>query len=333
MPERIPIVIVSGYLGAGKTTFLREIIPQLVGSPRPPYVILNDFSNAEVDSVLLRQVAPDVSPISGGCICCDSSTSLINALEAIPEDLDPIVFIEANGTTDPFPLIELLTLDIALTERFGPVYQITIINESRCQKRFFSWDKKIERAQAATASHLLTNRSEKASSKQQARVKTDLHSLNPHAVHTTATAFIAELLVISSESTAALNPAEPIGHAHHHLALRLDLPPMREDILTRWLLSFPPEVLRIKGLVRLIDDPVDGACFFQRTDDEWGNPSIIKTFMPEGEEPCAIFIGNGMDEAKIRASLSTFIYQNRSAAPSPSNGIPNIGDFLAKRCK
>ena len=61
MSERIPIVIVSGYLGAGKTTFLREIIPLLVGSPHPPYVILNDFSNAEVDSALLRQVAPDVA--------------------------------------------------------------------------------------------------------------------------------------------------------------------------------------------------------------------------------------------------------------------------------
>ena len=313
MRELIPIVIVSGYLGAGKTTFLREIIPRLVGSPRPPYVILNDFSNAEVDTALLRQVAPDVSPISGGCICCDSSTSLIKALESISEGLEPIVFIEANGTTDPFPLIELLTLDTALVERFGPVYQITIINESRWQKRLFSWDEKIERAQAATASHLLTNRCEKASIEQQARVKADLYALNPDAVRTTASAFIAELLAISSESTAALNPAEPIGHAHHHLALRLDLPPMREDILVRWLLSFPPEVLRIKGLVRLLDDPTDDACFFQRTDDEWGNPSLIKTFMPEGAEPCAVFIGNGMDEARIQASLTMFLYQSLPA--------------------
>ncbi len=331
MPELIPIVIVSGYLGAGKTTFLREIIPQLVGSPRPPYVILNDFSNAEVDSALLRQVAPDVSPISGGCICCDSSTSLIKALEKIPQSLEPIVFIEANGTTDPFPLIELLTLDIALAGRFGPVYQITIVNESRWQKRFFSWDKKIERTQAATASHLFTNRSEKASIKQQARVNTDLHALNPNAVRTTPAEFITELLAISSESTAALNPVEPIGHAHHHLALRFDLPPMREDILVRWLLSFPPEVLRIKGLVRLLDDPTDDACFFQRTDDEWGNPSIIRTFMQEGDEPCAMFIGNGMDEAKIQASLISFIYQSLPTATS--NGVSNIGDFLAKRCK
>jgi G3E family GTPase len=333
MSLRAPIVIVSGYLGAGKTTFLREIIPQLVGSSRPPYVILNDFSNAEVDSALLREVAPDVTPVSGGCICCDSSTSLIKALEKIPDGLDPIVFIEANGTTDPFPLIELVTLDTALADRFGPVYQITVVNESRWQKRLFSWDKRIERAQAATASHLLTNRSDKASLKQQLRVKTDLQSLNPNAVRTTTTDFIRELLAISKGSTAKLNSAEPIGHAHHHLALRLDLPPMREDILIRWLLSFPPEVLRIKGLVRLLDDPTDNACFFQRTDDEWGNPSLIKTFMPEGADPCAVFIGNGMDETKIRRSLASFHYQPESSAPPSSNGIPSIASFLANRCK
>lgn len=332
MSGRIPIVIVSGYLGAGKTTFLREIIPSLVGSPRPPYVILNDFSNAEVDSALLRQVAPDVNPVSGGCICCDSSTSLIQALEKIPLDLNPVVFIEANGTSDPFPLIELLTLDTAIIDRFGPVCQITVINGSRWQKRLFSWDKRIERAQAATASHLLTNRSEKASLKQQLRVKTDLHLLNPNAVRTSAADFMVELLAISSESSIALNPAKPIGHAHHHVSVRLDLPPMREDILVRWLRSFPPEVLRIKGLVRLVDDPTDNACFFQRTDDEWENPSIIKTFMPEGADPCAVFIGNGLDETKIRGSLGSFLYQTISPAPS-ANGIPSIESFLASRCK
>ena len=179
--ERIPILIVAGFLGTGKTTFIRNLLPQFKNSALTPYVILNDFLNAAIDAHTLKGLGAEISTLAAGCVCCEDPGSLIKALEEIPKTHDPIVFIEANGTTDPFPLIELLTLDTALAERFGPVYQLTVINGSRWQKRFFSWDKKIERAQAATASHLLTNRSEKASLKQQARVMTDLESLNPNA--------------------------------------------------------------------------------------------------------------------------------------------------------
>ena len=333
MSELTPLVIVSGYLGAGKTTFLREIIPQLVGSTLVPYVILNDFSNAEVDSASLCEVAPQVEALSGGCICCDSSVSLIENLEKIPTDAPTIVFIEANGTSDPYPLIELLSLDVALAARFGPIHQITIVNEARWQKRFFSWDKKIERAQAATASHLMTNRSEKASAKQRQRVLMDLDALNPSAIRTTAQEFIQALLHGTASPGIPKSSGEPIAHAHHHLAVRIDLPPMREDILMRWLRSFPSNVLRIKGLVRLLDDPVDDACFFQRTDDEFEMPYLIKTFMEPGSEPCAIFIGNGLDEAKILRSLDHFSYfPIKDEVPNPF-GIPPIQSFLTRRSK
>lgn len=333
MSELTPLIIVSGYLGAGKTTFLREVIPQLVGSSLVPYVILNDFSNAEVDSALLREVAPQVEALSGGCICCDSSKSLIDNLEKIPTDVPAIVFIEANGTSDPYPLIEMLSLDPALAARFGPIEQVTIINQSRWQKRLFPWDKKIERAQAATASYLISNRGEKASAKQSQRVLMDLEALNPLAIRTTAADFIQAVLRRDAGPGIPQHPAEPLTHAHHHLAVRIALPAMREDLLRRWLRSFPAHFLRIKGVVRLLDDPLDDACFFQRTDDEFEVPCLIKTFMPEGAESCAVFIGNGLDEQRILRSLETFSYTSIPAETPSPHGIPSLSQFLAKRCK
>ena len=67
MSQRIPTVIVSGYLGARKTTFLPKTIPQLFDTPCPLSIIFNSFANAEVDSALLREVAPAVQAISNRC--------------------------------------------------------------------------------------------------------------------------------------------------------------------------------------------------------------------------------------------------------------------------
>jgi G3E family GTPase len=321
MSQRIPVVIISGYLGAGKTTLLRHVIPQMAAGSRVPYVILNDVMNAEVDSALLREVAEVVRPISGGCICCDSSASLIDELERIPVEVDPIVLIEANGTTDPYPLIELLTLDTVLAGRFGPVYQVAVINECRWQKRLLPWDRRIERAQAATASHLVFNRGETATPKQRQRLVDDLEKLNPNAVRTTPEDLAGELANLSPGSSVTFDATDRIGHEHHHLAVRLELPPMREDTLRKWLTSFPSSVLRIKGLVSLVDDPQEDACFFQRTDDEFERPNLIKTRMPGGAESCAVFIGNGLDETRIRNSLHGFCY---NASESSNNNLPPI---------
>ncbi len=302
---KTPLVIIVGFLGAGKTTFLREIIPLFEGSPCTPYIILNDFINAEIDSAMLREVANEVRAISGGCVCCDSAENLKDELASVPLEGSPVVFVEANGTTDPFPLLELLTLDPELAGRYEPVFQIAVINEARWQKRFLPWDRAIERAQAATASHIFTNRSQSASLKQQQRLRKDLSEINPNARASSPRELAAELL--SQPSRARLNPSSRLGHSHQHVAVRVALPPLREETLVRWLGSFPPEVLRIKGFVPLLDDPEHPACFFQRTDDDIKRPNIIKTTLSYDTDSCAVFIGRDLDADKITRSLQPYL--------------------------
>lgn len=109
--ERIPVLIVSGFLGAGKTTFIRDLIPRLAAGPRAPYVILNDFLNAAIDAFSLKGLGAEIKGLAAGCVCCDDPTSLLDAILRIPTEIRPILIIEANGTTDPFRLIEILTLN------------------------------------------------------------------------------------------------------------------------------------------------------------------------------------------------------------------------------
>ena len=292
-PPRIPVVILVGFLGAGKTTFLREILPLLAAGPRPPYVILNDFLNAEVDSAALREFTDEIRAIAAGCVCCDAADGLVEALDAVPAGINPVVLIEANGTTDPFPLLEVISTDPHLAGRFGPVRQVVVINETRWQKRLFPWDRKLERAQLQTASHISTNRGHKASVKQQHRVRGDIASHNPRAIRTNPADLAAEINN-TGEATAppAVGGGTPIGHAHHHAAARIAMPVLSEDQLRQWLLALPRDILRAKGFAVLRDGSVR---HFQRTDDPDEPPAMMAGALPDDLEPCAILIGPRVD--------------------------------------
>jgi len=300
--SRIPVVILAGFLGAGKTTFLREILPLLAAGPRPPYVILNDFLNAEVDSASLREFTDEIRAIAAGCVCCDAADGLVEALDAVPSDIHPVVLIEANGTTDPYPLLEVITTDPLLAGRFGPVRQVAVINETRWQKRLFPWDRRLERAQLQTASHIFTNRGHKASVRQQHRVREDIATHNPRALRTSPADLAAEIATGENTNAPEAGGGTPIGHAHHHAAARIAMPVIGEDGLRRWLLALPRDILRAKGFAVLTDGSIR---HFQRTDDPDEPPAMMAGALPEGLEPCAILIGPRVDAEAARELLDS----------------------------
>lgn len=307
---RIPVVILAGFLGAGKTTFLRKILPLLADGPHPPYVILNDFLNAEVDSASLREFTNEISAIAAGCVCCDASDGLVDALDAVPAEIRPIVLIEANGTTDPYPLVEIIATDPLLADRFGPLRQVAIINEVRWQKRLFPWDRKLERAQLQAASHIHTNRGLKAPVKQQHRVRNDISALNRRSRITSPEKLAAEIIAelgddTTAHSTPDIGAGTPAGHAHHHVAARISMPPITEDQLRRWLTALPPEIPRVKGVAILPENA--GIRHFQRTDYPDEPPHLMHGVLPDGIEPCAILIGPSVNAAAAESLLHSII--------------------------
>ena len=299
--ERIPVLIVAGFLGAGKTTFIRELIPRLIPGPRAPYVLLNDFLNAAIDAFTLKGLGAEIQGLAAGCVCCDDTGSLIDAILRVPVSIRPLIIIEANGTTDPYRLIETLTLTAALRDVLGSILQVTVINESRWGKRWLPGDKHTERAQVRTASAILTNRSETATHKQKQRLRDDLLELNPRAPRLDTDSFIDLLLrETAAETLPAPNTSDPIPHAHHHVAVQLAPPLMSEEGLRQWLQALPRDILRVKGLARISDREM---CYFNRTDDPFESPRIIKVRAQEGMEPAAVFIGPGLNEKSLLASF------------------------------
>ncbi len=107
-PAPIPITVIGGYLGVGKTTLLNRLLAQSAG--RRLGVVVNDFGELGIDATLLQasiddtdDVAPPVVNLANGCVCCtlgDDLRSTLEMLGSIAPRLDHIV-IEASGVADP----------------------------------------------------------------------------------------------------------------------------------------------------------------------------------------------------------------------------------------
>jgi G3E family GTPase len=179
--------------------------------------------------------------------------------------------------------------------------QVSVINEARWGKRWLPGDRQTERAQARTASAILTNRGDKASEKQRQTVANELAELNPHAPILTMPALLDLLLKGTIEqSLPAPELSEPIPHRHLHASLQIDLPMMSEERLRQWLVSLPREILRIKGLAQISEKEM---AYFHRTDDAMESPRIVKTAYQDSIAPAAVLIGPGIQESTIRESL------------------------------
>ncbi len=304
-----PLILLVGFLGSGKTTFLRRLLPELRARGIDPHVIINDYRNARVDAELLREYADSIVPISGSCVCCGSRDELLGILENFGHSPNRAVVIETNGTTDSAELITLLSLDPVLA-RFTQPIQLSVIDGQRWQKRF--WHNSLELAQTRTANFLFISRWNDLHAMRRENVA---ESLARHGLHCEIVApdgfaeKIAKFLVsVRDEPTREAVPrAAECGHhhghgashgAHHFASLQIDLPPtVARAALAAFLDGLPPEVIRVKGLARLSDSP-DEFHVFQRVEDgatQWlpVGPS------PRMDHPVAVLIGPEIEPGPI----------------------------------
>ncbi|WP_254536866.1 CobW family GTP-binding protein [Halomarina litorea] len=108
--ERIPITLVSGPLGAGKTTLVNHLLRNAGG--RRIAVVLNDMGEVNVDAELVERESEDegIVDLSNGCICCRLSGDLLDSLDRLARerDFDHLV-VEASGISEPLPIARTLS--------------------------------------------------------------------------------------------------------------------------------------------------------------------------------------------------------------------------------
>ena len=104
------IVLISGYLGTGKTTLVLALIEFMANkSKKKIAVLVNDFGRIGIDGKIMNKFGISVKELPSGCICCSLGANLLAAVETVKELFNPdLLIIEPSGVADPGAVRDLL---------------------------------------------------------------------------------------------------------------------------------------------------------------------------------------------------------------------------------
>ena len=298
--KEVRVTIITGFLGSGKTTFLNEYIKQLLNNDEKLAIILNEYGNFYVEDDI-KQTQTKVYPILNGCVCCDSSTELIDQLMELTKDQSLThIIIEATGIAQPLD-IYTACLFPDLTDRLAVP---TIIGVADAQGLLtmdeYSQDMSRLMSDQLAASHFIIIN------------KTDLVEdyYLKHIDHLLSYSNTFAPRVYTSYGQVDLAQIEPVEHPEgtvdasyktSHLGINSLVytftVPVHRQLFYQFILKLPSNILRLKGYMCFRDMP-DATYFFQYAS---GVPSyeIVERDMPL----TLVLIGEGLDLNRLRNQL------------------------------
>jgi G3E family GTPase len=289
--EPIPLSVLTGFLGAGKTSLLNRLLPDpaLAGTA----VIINEFGEIGLDHLLVKTIDDNMVLLQSGCLCCTLRGDLVTALENLLRDLDNgrvsfnRVILETTGLADPAPVLQTAMAHPYLVMRYrldGVITVVDAVNGSA------TLDQHLEAVkQVAVADRIVLTKTDLMTSHGAAKAEllARLHALNPAAPILDAAAgeaTPARLLDCGLFDPARKTPdvkrwlaeeayAETAHHHHDHahghdpnrhderiraftLATDQPIPGATFEMFIDLVRSLHgPKLLRLKGIVKIAEEP------------------------------------------------------------------------------
>jgi G3E family GTPase len=319
--EPLPLLLLTGFLGSGKTTTLGHWLSHTDLDLKRTAVIINDFGAINVDAALLARRQLELRSITGGCVCCQSFEDLVAQVGALADNPEiDLAWIETSGLADPEEVLDHLSApelqDSTVIRRM-----ILVVDGSDFP---CSWrGRAVQEEQVRYADVILLNKTDRIDANARQRVEIGLRQINPAARLVTTHKGEIDPAILSGPGERIAAHAHHhhdedcgCGHDHHHdhehdhehdhdhlphSASTLFLPfnaPIERDVFQRFLGSLPASVFRAKGFIRLAESP-EKLHTFQQVRDQ---AELLLLPLEGGDELATglVLIGPHLDEDKIR---------------------------------
>jgi G3E family GTPase len=314
--SRVPFTILTGWLGAGKTTALNRMLAAPSG--KRIAVLVNELGRISIDTQLIIGGGGDVLELAGGCVCCkvDIRNDLWDGIGDIVARSSPdSVVLETTGIAEPAAILDgLVRVPDAVRDRILPAGVICVVDAETGGKAIV--EREEAREQAASADRVLLAKLDVASADAVRQCHEVLDNIAGAAERASFPADDSGARAMTSwmiepRKLRAWNqrPHDHDGHhhvpGHHHggqlvaVAFTNDAPLVGERVLAM-LDALGDRLVRAKGFVRIAGENRRG--FIERA----GVRTQLRLLDPWGDRPARtelVLIGDGLDEAAVHRAL------------------------------
>jgi len=256
----VPALVVSGFLGAGKTTLVKHLITDAQQQGLKLAVVSNEFGELGIDRALLQEAGgPGYVELEGGCVCCQLSSELLETLQNLWETIRPDrIVVETSGVALPFETLMTFWRE-PITEWVGESLAVVVANaeqiaEGRDLEGTFE-------QQVSSADLVVLNKVDLVTADDLGRSENILYEMAPDAPMIRS--------IQGQIDTAVVFPPTPAPTTSHKRKSKPELVPHTHEAFEAQELSFPDNItpeqliqqlqslqaLRIKGIVNTSEGP------------------------------------------------------------------------------
>jgi G3E family GTPase len=256
---RLPVIAVTGFLGAGKTTLIRALLDKPEGANTA--VVVNEYGEIGIDHTLLRSSSDVTVLLGNGCLCCNVRTDLQETLRGLFADRArgtvpsfERVLIETSGLADPGPVLQTFATDRALGREFHLQALISVVDAVNGEGNLERMPE--ARKQVVLADRIVVTKSDLADAAATARLVEQIGALNPTKLAIAVGGEVEPSFMLDEPSSPRRDFDAGAAHTHglRSFSLIFEKPlswPSFEQTMALLTALRGPDLLRVKGLLAI----------------------------------------------------------------------------------